>query len=100
MPQGTSEWDEAKHAFVIKGVPEERGRYKLAYLGGDRVIYIPDDLVPLAKELMAKYPDGPIFRTESGKSWKNSTLCARFRSIRNGVGRRFATSMIFGKPAS
>jgi integrase len=82
-----SEWDEARRAFVIKGVPEERGRFKLAYLGDDRVVLIPDDLVPLAKELMAKYPVGPIFRTESGKPWKNNTLCARFKSIKKATNR-------------
>jgi integrase len=77
-----SEWDDERHTFVIKAVPEERGRYKLAHLGEDRVVYIPDDLVPLAKELMKKYPEGPIFRTESGEPWKNNTLCARFGSIK------------------
>jgi len=82
-----SEWDEKKKAFVIQAVPEERGRYKLAYLGEDRTVYIPDDLVPLAKELMAKYPDGPVFRTESGKPWKNNTLCARFKSIKKAANR-------------
>jgi integrase len=82
-----SEWDEQKRAFVIRAVPESRGRYKLAHLGEDRTVYIPDDLVPLAKELMAKYPDGPIFRTESGKPWKNNTLCARFASIKKAANR-------------
>jgi integrase len=82
-----SEWDEAKKAFVIKATPEERGRYKLAHLEEDRTVFIPDDLVPAAKELMGKYPDGPIFRTESGKPWKNNTLCARFRSIKRAANR-------------
>jgi site-specific recombinase XerD len=82
-----SEWDEKRHAFVVKGVPQNRGRFKLAYLGEDRTIYIPDDLVPLARELMTQYPDGPIFRTESGMPWKNNTLCARFRSIKKAANR-------------
>jgi integrase len=82
-----SEWDEKRKAFVIKALPEERGRYKLAYLGEDRVIYIPDDLVPLVKELMVEYPEGPIFRTESGEPWKTNTLCARFVSIRKAANR-------------
>jgi integrase len=81
------EWEEKKGAFVIKAVPEERGRYKLAYLGADRTIHIPDDLVPVAKELMGKYPDGPLFRTESGEPWQNNTLCARFRSIKRAANR-------------
>jgi integrase len=81
------EWDEHKQAFIIKAVPEEQGRFKLAYLGEDRVVQVPNSLVPLAKELMAKYPDGPIFRTGSGKAWKNNTLCARFRSIKKAANR-------------
>ncbi len=82
-----SEWDEKKRAFVIKGIPEERGRYKLAYLGEDRTVLIPDDLLPLVQELMRKYPTGPIFRTESGEPWKNNTLCARFKSIKKAANR-------------
>jgi len=82
-----SEWDEEKRAFVIKASPEERGRYKLAYLGEDRNVYIPDELVPTTRELMEKYPDGPIFRTESGEPWKNNTLCARFKSIKKAANR-------------
>jgi integrase len=81
------EWNEEKQAFVIKASPDERGRYKLAHLGEDRTIYIPDDLVPVAKELMAKYPSGPIFRTESGEPWKNNTLCARFKSIKRAANK-------------
>jgi integrase len=83
----SSEWDEERKAFVIKGVPENRGRFKLAYLGDDRIVYVPDDLVPLARELMAKHPDGPLFRTESGEPWKNNTLCARFKSIKRAANR-------------
>ncbi len=81
------EWEESKRAFVIKATPGERGRYKLAYLGADRIIYIPDDMVPLAKELMTKYPEGPIFRTESGQPWKVNTLCARFKSIKKAANK-------------
>jgi integrase len=82
-----SEWDEQNGAFIIKAVPEERGRYKLAHLGEDRAILVPDSLIPVAKELMKKYPEGPIFRTESGEPWKNNTLCARFSSIKRAANR-------------
>jgi integrase len=86
-----SEWDEARWAFVIRAIPENRGRYKLAYLGEDRTVYIPDDLVPLAKELTGRYPEGPIFRTESGQPWTRATLCARFTSIKKAANRAAAT---------
>jgi integrase len=82
-----SEWDPKKKAFVIKATPQERGRYKLAHLGENRILHIPDQLAPLAEELMEKYPDGPLFRSESGEPWKNSTLCARFKSIKKAANR-------------
>jgi integrase len=83
------EWDEQRQAFVIKADDLQNvGRFKLAHLGEDRLVYIPSDLVPLAKELMAKYPDGPLFRTESGEPWSNATLCARFTSSQNAINNR------------
>ena len=83
-----AEWDEDRQAFVIKATPESRGRYKLAHLGEDRVLYVPNDLVPLVKDLMRLRPTGPIFRTESGAPWSNQTLCARFKSIKRAVNKK------------
>jgi site-specific recombinase XerD len=85
-----SEWVEKKKAFRVRAEPESRGRFKLAYLGEDRWVYIPADLVPLAKELMAKYPEGPIFRTEWGTPWDNESLCARMKSIKRAANRAAA----------
>lgn len=84
------EWREDTRALVAKAIPENRGRCKLNYQGEDRTIYIPGPLVPVVQELMAKYPTGPIFRTEWGKPWKNSTLCARFKSIKTAANRAAA----------
>jgi integrase len=82
-----AEWDETKKLFRIPATPESRGRFKLAHLGEDRLVYVPDDLVPLVKELMVKYPEGPLFRNERGKPWKENTLCARFISIKRAANR-------------
>jgi integrase len=84
------EWHEGKRAFIVKALPESHGRFKLAHLGEDRVVYIPASLVPLARELMAKYPTGPLFRTGSGKPWKENTLCARFRCTKEAANRAAA----------
>lgn len=81
------EWDEGKKAFIIKAGPESHGRFKLSHLGEDRVLYIPDDLVPLARELMAEYPEGTLFRNERGKAWKLNTICARFTSVKRAANR-------------
>lgn len=82
------EWDEEKMAFVIKATPENHGRYKLAHLGEDRIVYVPDSLVPLVKKLMANYPTGPIFRSGSGQPWNRSTLCARIKCSKAAVNNR------------
>jgi integrase len=82
-----AEWDGANQVFVIKANPQARGRYKLAHLGHDRTIFIPDNLVPLARELMARYPDGPLFRTERGKPYQKSSLCSRFKTIKRAANR-------------
>jgi integrase len=80
-----SEWDEALRAFVIPATPESRGRYKLAHLGKDRVVYIPPELVPTARELMAKYPEGPIFRTERGSPWSTPAICSRMTILKKSA---------------
>lgn len=85
-----AEWDEARKLFRIPATPESRGRYKLAHLGEDRLVYVPDDVLPLVRELMAEFPDGPLFRNERGKPWRNVTLCARFSSIKTAANRAAA----------
>lgn len=81
------EWDETRKAFRIKATPESHGRYKLAHLGEDRLVYVPADLVPTVKAQMAKYPTGTIFRNESGKPWGEVTVAARMTSIKRAANR-------------
>jgi integrase len=81
------EWEADKSAFRIAATPENHGRFKLAHLGEDRLVYVPDDLLPLVRELMVKYPEGPLFRNERGTAWTTVTLCARFTSIKNAANR-------------
>ena len=81
------EWDEKRGAFRIKAAPESHGRYKLAHLGEDRLVYILADLVPTVKEQIAKYPTTTIFRNESGKPWNDVTIAARMTSIKRAANR-------------
>jgi site-specific recombinase XerD len=46
----------------------------------------------LVRELMTRYPEGPIFRTESGQPWKLNTICARFASIITAANNAAARS--------
>jgi integrase len=89
------EWDEEKKAFVMEPVIENQGRYKLLRHGEKRTIYVPDKLVPLAKELMAKYPTGPIFRTERGDNWSAASISNRFDNIKKALNKEAAQQ---GKP--
>ena len=82
-----AEWDEEKKAFCIRATPENHGRYKLAHLGEDRLLSVPDKLLPLVRELMTTYPEGTLFRNERDKAWNNVTLCARLISIKKAANR-------------
>jgi site-specific recombinase XerD len=95
-----AEWEEGRRAFRIKATPENHGRYKLAHLGEDRLVYVPDDLVPLVRELIATYPTGTLFRNERGKPWKKSTVCARFKSIKQAANRAAAERGVPGVRAA
>ena len=79
------EWDEEKKAFVIEPILENQGRYKLLRLGDKRTIYIPDNLIPIARELMARHPTGPLFLTERGAPWTERSLGDRFDYMRKVI---------------
>jgi integrase len=73
------EWDDERKAFVISCIdPANKGRFKLMRLKKDRVVYVPDDLVPFVRLLIEKYKGRtlanragqrvtPLFRKEKGK---------------------------------
>ena len=84
------EWEEKRKAFKIQATPANHGRYKLAHLGADRIVYVPDDLVPVVRALTAKYPAGTIFRNERGKPWTEELITARMRSIKRAANRAAA----------
>lgn len=91
-----AEWEEGRGAFRIAATPANHGRYKLAHLGEDRIVYVPDHLLPLVRRLVAERPDGPLFRTEDGKSWTKTSICSRFRSIKAAADRAAAARGVPG----
>jgi integrase len=49
-------------------------RHKNIRTGKDRVVYLPDELVPEVEALVRKYPAGPIFRSPRGSAWTTANL--------------------------
>jgi len=47
-----------------------------------RIIILTPVMVELSRRLVAKYPEGPLFRNRRGKSWSTNTIRCRFRRIR------------------
>jgi integrase len=82
------EWDEGKRAFVIRhNDPTNEGRFKLRRLKRDRIIFVPDELVPFVHLLIEKYQGQkignvtPLFRKEKGskKGETHSITSVNFR---------------------
>lgn len=87
-----SEWDENLRAFVIRPVPENVGRYKLARYNVNRVVYVPNHLVSLLEVQREKYGDGVLFRTEQGEPFFTGSVAGRFADahrLLNGKGKEF-----------
>jgi len=47
-----------------------------------RVIYLTEPTLELTRSLMAKYPDGPLFRGMRGKAFSKNAIRIRFRRLR------------------
>ena len=62
-------WTFAKHKTVHK-------------TGKPRVVYLTAPMIALCRELIAKYPEGPIFRNRHGRPWTRNSIRCRFRNLR------------------
>jgi integrase len=89
-----SEWNEAKQTITIAGVPENQGRFKLAYLGAPRVVYIPDYLVPLVASLCRRRPTGLLFRNTLGNAFGADCIVRLFLSTRKIINKRAGKEVI------
>ncbi len=47
-----------------------------------RAIVVPDDMLPLVKQLIAENPAGPIFRNRRGVPWNRNSIRCRFRLLK------------------
>lgn len=86
----TDEWSEQRQALVIRATdPRNIGRFKLARLKRDRIVYVPSNLVSLMRELVkAAGADGLLFKNEAGAAYTSPIIDTRFRSLRTYINRR------------
>src|SRR5262249_30209509 len=99
------EWDEGKKAFVIRhDDPVNRGRFKLLRLKKDRIVYIPDDLVPFVHLLIEKYAGNKVgnstllFRKgrgrKKGEAYDDESVTAHLRSSRKKINQEAKKEVI------
>jgi integrase len=50
--------------------------------GKPRVIYLTPTMIDLTRELLARNPDGPLFRNMRGRAWSGNAIRIRFRNLR------------------
>jgi integrase len=99
------EWNRERQAIVIDpSDPRNIGRLKnrrhLRKKGRQRVIRVPDALVPLMEQLVSTYPTGPLFHMEDGRPWEATkdpakAISMRFKTLVTAVNRAAAKQ---GKP--
>lgn len=47
------------------------------------VVYLPPELQELTKELVTRYPTGPLFRNSRGQPWLKDTIVRKMQRLRN-----------------
>ena len=57
-----------------------------AKTGEPRVVILTPAMVELSKRLMAKHPEGPLFRNGDGRPWNRNAVRCRFRRVREKLG--------------
>jgi integrase len=64
-------------------------KHKTAHKGRQRIVYLTAEVTALCQQLAANYPEGPLFRTSSGKPWYDSNyLAQRIRALCKRLGIR------------
>jgi integrase len=63
--------------------------------GKKRVIFLSLPMVELTRRLMAKNPEGPLFRCQQGTPWSRQSITARFRALSERLGMKDVTAYTF-----
>src|SRR5947209_8842679 len=62
-------------------------KHKTAGKGKQRIVHLTPELVALCRGLAVKYPEGPLFRTSTGKPWCHGCyLSEQVRKLRKKLG--------------
>lgn len=90
------EWNEKLNAFVIRhDDPQNVGRFKLARMQEDRIVYVPNELLPLVNVLLLKHGKGRLFYCERSKRpFRLGILNNRFDSTIDAVNRRAGKEVV------
>src|SRR5262249_42481315 len=78
-------WDDALGALVYHpDATRQDGEYahKTASKQKCRIIVFTGEALEVMRQLVAKHPTGPLFRTRNGNPWTNSTLWPVFIKVR------------------
>ena len=54
--------------------------------GKKRVVYLTEPMLELTRELVLRYPEGPLFRNRCGHPWTRQAITARFRALGERLG--------------
>jgi integrase len=98
---------EARHFDAALGAIVYRGRahleegevsHKTSNRDKDRIVFLTGEALQLVKELVRKYPEGPLFRTKERKGhasgrWTDGSVHRRVRRLRERAGLPAAFSL-------
>jgi integrase len=63
--------------------------------GKKRTIYLVEPILDLMRKLVARHPEGPLFRNQIGSPWTRQALTARFRKLAQVLGLPGLTAYAF-----
>jgi integrase len=79
---------EARHVDSENGrwvFPEEESKGKKE----KRIVYLSDKALEITNERMAKFPEGPLFRTQRGNPWDRCSFSESFTKLKTKIGKRY-----------
>ena len=94
-------FDEGLGGLIYRGcshLKEGETSHKTSNKDKDRIIFLNGEALELVKELVKKYPEGPLFRTRERKrcpssKWTEDTIHKRIRRLRKKMGLPAAFSL-------